>query len=475
MLSLSRLCKSANLSSILFRRQTPAAGSAIIPLRRPVSVLDPTHPAAKYPRKILPRAGSSFLNIVATPFSLLEAPSTSLQPPFDIPIEPWAERVSRSFQDPATNKIDGAILAAAQPIKFQKPRRLSMSVVTVAGKKATSKKKVVRLRIINKIKTAFNLAVVRGAQVVNGKILTDTGVSRQHLVHQGWTYTVYPTLDVYRLPFTELIPVALNVLETIHRKIVALEANWARESFLVQGYKLNTRTPQKVVDKQRSTKQRMDLKTERKNRRLLEEEQKDLAAVARMPLKELLVNQTDSATTSFDWSLTLGEHMEEADAEGFAALRPQSSADTFPSFADFPSLFSNPGEEPDPDYSTLDPESFASYPSNSSSASRKSLVHVQRSRESIFGSAVTENVFSSVPITGKVPLVKKGPRLGDSMTQRDRRRRETTKAHASKNSRLLEPHGQPEEEEPKQKFFKIGKRRKNEWSRSNGFSGDDLE
>ena len=60
-----------------------------------------------------------------------------------------------------------------------------MSLVTVVGKKTTSKKKVVRLRIINKIKNAFNFAVVRGAKVVDGKIVLDKEAPRQHLIHQG--------------------------------------------------------------------------------------------------------------------------------------------------------------------------------------------------------------------------------------------------------------------------------------------------
>ncbi|KIK68383.1 hypothetical protein GYMLUDRAFT_716067 [Collybiopsis luxurians FD-317 M1] len=229
---LSQLRKSSQLSSILFRRQSPAASSAIIPFHRTDSVLDPTHPAAKAPRRFLPQTSVNAFNVVATPFGLLEPPTTSLQPPFNIPIETWAERISRSLNHPTTNKIDNAVLAPVKLINFQQPNRLSMSLVTVVGKKATSKKKVVRLRIINKIKNAFNFAIVRGAKIVDGKVVLDKEAPRQHLIHQGWTYSIYPVLDVYRMPFTQLIPDVLMAMERIHKKIISLETSWARESFV---------------------------------------------------------------------------------------------------------------------------------------------------------------------------------------------------------------------------------------------------
>lgn len=60
-----------------------------------------------------------------------------------------------------------------------------MSLVTVVGKKATSKKKVVRLRIINKVKNALNLAVTRVADVKDGKLVLDEALSRENLICRG--------------------------------------------------------------------------------------------------------------------------------------------------------------------------------------------------------------------------------------------------------------------------------------------------
>ncbi|KAE9405571.1 hypothetical protein BT96DRAFT_812109 [Gymnopus androsaceus JB14] len=112
------------------------------------------------------------------------------------------------------------------------PGRLSMSLVTVVGKKATSKKKVVRLRIINKMKTALSLAIIRAAEVKNGKLVLDESPPREHLIHQGWTYTIYPKLEVYRMPYTELVPSVLQALNNMHQKIELLENDWAKKSFV---------------------------------------------------------------------------------------------------------------------------------------------------------------------------------------------------------------------------------------------------
>ena len=55
----------------------------------------------------------------------------------------------------------------------EKEKRLPMSLVVVITKKATSKAKVVRLKIIHRVKAALGLIVARGADVVDGKIVVD--------------------------------------------------------------------------------------------------------------------------------------------------------------------------------------------------------------------------------------------------------------------------------------------------------------
>ncbi|KAJ4490039.1 hypothetical protein J3R30DRAFT_22961 [Lentinula aciculospora] len=231
---LSRLTKAAQISSLLFRKQSPASSSAIQPLQKAETVLDPSHPAVNLPRKFLPRFHDSVFSVTATPFGLLEPESIPCQPPFDIPIEKWAERISRSLSDPATDQLNRLMLAPVRLPKFQKYGRLPMSLVTVAGKKATSKKKVIRLRIINKVKNALNLAVTRAAEVKDGKLILDQELPRQNLICRGWTYTVYPSLEVYRMPFTELIPIVFQALQSIRQKVVEFENSWAHKSFVRQ-------------------------------------------------------------------------------------------------------------------------------------------------------------------------------------------------------------------------------------------------
>ncbi|KAJ3826664.1 hypothetical protein F5880DRAFT_1610048 [Lentinula raphanica] len=223
---LSRLTKAPGLSSLLFRKQSPASSSAIQPLQETAVVLDPGHPGVAFPRKHLPRFYHNVLSVTATPFGLLQPESVPCQPPFDVAIESWVERISRSLTESTTTQ---PTLAPVHLPKFQKRGRLSMSLVTVAGKKATSKKKVVRLRIINKIKSALYLAVIRAAVVENGKLSLDKVSPRSDLICQGWTYTVYPNLEIYRMPFSELIPVILDALHAIQKRARELETRWAQK------------------------------------------------------------------------------------------------------------------------------------------------------------------------------------------------------------------------------------------------------
>ncbi|KAF9078617.1 hypothetical protein BDP27DRAFT_19926 [Rhodocollybia butyracea] len=302
---LSRLKKAPRLSSILFRNQTPATSCAFQPSQKN-SVLDPSHPAANA-RWRPPQWYTDALRVTATPFGLLEPNPIPLQKPFDIPIELWSTRITRSIAHSSKRRNSVTLMPAALP-KFQRPGRLSMSLVTVVGKKATSKKKVIRLRIINKLKTAFGLVVLRAAEVKDGKLVLDTGIPRQHLIHQGWMYSVYPKLEVYRMPFTELVPTVLQLLEAIHMKIVTLENEWAQKSFQAHGLKLDPTSTNKSTNRISNPAMAKPLavqasSVEHRNRRILEAELRDIATHAPLSFDQLSnkssPNSSSNASKSF--------------------------------------------------------------------------------------------------------------------------------------------------------------------------------
>ncbi|KAJ3879386.1 hypothetical protein F5051DRAFT_502608 [Lentinula edodes] len=443
---LSRLARAPHFSSLLFRKQSPASSSAIQPLQKAATVLDPGHPAAYLPRKILPRFRNSVFSVTATPFGLLEPESIPCQPPFDVSFETWAERISRSLNDPITNGLDGPILAPVRLPKYQKRGRLPMSLVTVVGKKATSKKKVVRLRIINKVKNALNLAVTRVAEVKDGKLVFDEALSRENLICRGWTYSVYPSLEVYRMSFTELIPTVLQALRSIHKQVTELENSWAQKSFENQSHKSSTRN----INQHSPVFSKLPLKTvtshERRNRRLLDAEMNDLTARSpmssgewpseRSTMSDGTVSTQFPSRKEFKPSLpqtnphvNMSKYPEEKNrsagkVEGLSQLLARISSAA-------PQMYQNEGENLLEEHLSSHVGSLASHPTNSNPVTSKDLLRIRRSRETQVATSLKEKVFATRPIVGNIPQVKEKFRFKDSVSHRDRQKREREKSENS--------------------------------------------
>ncbi|KAH7869493.1 uncharacterized protein C8R40DRAFT_1176643 [Lentinula edodes] len=432
---LSRLPRAPHFSSLLFRKQSPASSSAIQPLQKAATVLDPGHPAAYLPRKILPRFRNSVFSVTATPFGLLEPESIPCQPPFDVSFETWAERISRSLTEPITNGLVGPILAPVCLPKYQKRGRLPMSLVTVVGKKATSKKKVVRLRIINKVKNALNLAVTRVAEVKDGKLVLDEALSRENLICRGWTYSVYPSLEVYRMSFTELIPTVLQALRSIHKQVTELENSWAQKSFENQLHKSSTWN----ITQHSPVSSKLPLKTvtshERRNRRLLDAEMNDLTARSpmssgewpseRSTMSDGTVSTQFPSRTEFKPSKYPEEKNRSAGkVEGLSQLLARISSAA-------PQMYQNEGENLLEEHQSSHVDSLASHPTNTNPVTSKDLLRIRRSRETQVATSLKEKVFATRPIVGNIPQVKEKFRFKDSVSHRDRQKREREKSENS--------------------------------------------
>ncbi|KAF5365916.1 hypothetical protein D9758_006665 [Tetrapyrgos nigripes] len=238
---LSRLPKPPRITSLLFRHQTPGdPTTAHIPFLQDRKVLDPTHPAANLNRRLLPVVRNDKLHVFTAPLGILEHPELPRQPPFDRPIELWKDRVTRTLNDPdfrppqSIKDIQDMKLLPALLPKFQKPNRMPMSMIIVVAKRVTSKHKHVRLQIIHKLRAALGLIVARGADVKGGKIVIDDEKALQMMdkwVLRGWSYTfIIQSLELYRMPLTELIPSLRNIMSQLYKQGSRFENQWAQDA-----------------------------------------------------------------------------------------------------------------------------------------------------------------------------------------------------------------------------------------------------
>ncbi|KAK7472248.1 hypothetical protein VKT23_000369 [Stygiomarasmius scandens] len=253
--SLNRLPKAPRVTSLLYRYQRPGdQQTAHIPYLLDRKILDPTHPAAKLNRNRLPAFRNNVLRVHAIPHGLLEFPEFPRQPPFDVPIELWKDRIARTLHDPEfqsnyQTKFPGDVkLAPVHLPKHQKPKRVPMAMVTILTKKATSKFKYVRLKIINRIKATLGLIVVRGAEVKDGKVVVNDEKAVEMMdrwILRGWTYTFFvPSLELYRLPLPELVTLLRKAMSETFEMGTRLEKEWAYRALKEhdQGPQRSTRT-----------------------------------------------------------------------------------------------------------------------------------------------------------------------------------------------------------------------------------------
>ncbi|CAL1709712.1 unnamed protein product [Somion occarium] len=198
------------LRSINFKRTTPGAVTPLTDFRyRPGGylhdVLDRQHPAAKVQRQelaqLLPHGKTHSLFLRMVPQALLQRPQNIWpDPPFH-------------YDTKGTE------------------RQAKMSFVKVVSIKGIHKSAVIRNRISYRLKTALSMIVIRGADVKLNKkgqeeIVFNENEAGRHWIMPNWTYIAAPTLEVYRMPYTELVPALRQLLLRVNSHAAFAERNW---------------------------------------------------------------------------------------------------------------------------------------------------------------------------------------------------------------------------------------------------------
>ncbi|KAF8628799.1 hypothetical protein AX15_003714 [Amanita polypyramis BW_CC] len=136
--------------------------------------------------------------------------------------------------------------SALDPVVPENKKQVDMHLSVATSVKNTSKLAVVRTAISRRVKHALELIVVRGANsrgahlhvkgrenVVVGRdeaIVLDDDEAKQmgpKWILNGWMYIFHPTLQLYRMPYHELILLLRWALQSIHMHGMYLEHQWA--------------------------------------------------------------------------------------------------------------------------------------------------------------------------------------------------------------------------------------------------------
>ncbi|KAJ6565483.1 hypothetical protein DFH09DRAFT_466694 [Mycena vulgaris] len=219
---LRKLPKAPGISSLHFRRKTPgSAASASFSGPSAKNRLDPQHPIdlIRGKQKAFVWAHNTpFFSLGALPMGLLANPAPL--PRFEsIPFDSWAARVARGAESRSV---------APMLLNDQRPNRLSVSLQLAS----TADRRIhQRVQILRRFKTALNLIATRAAvvQQVKGrlKLIFDDTETADECILQGWTYFLRPTLELYRMPYPELVGHLRPMLRDIWTRATAMEAQWA--------------------------------------------------------------------------------------------------------------------------------------------------------------------------------------------------------------------------------------------------------
>jgi hypothetical protein len=205
-------------------------------------VVDPSHPVAQAVQRgaRLPKFPS--FRDPANAFSLRLFPVALLQPQDEFAALAWPPRGERA--------------RAAE-----ERGRVHMPVAMIIGKQAVHKHATVRSTIAKKLKLAASLVVIRGAEVkmetsgnsAQDKIVFDAekagadkwlmkgmfcGYFAWHSYSNhglGWIYVFLPTLEIYQMPYTELIRRLSPALAEVKRRASVMQATWDEGGTVTRG------------------------------------------------------------------------------------------------------------------------------------------------------------------------------------------------------------------------------------------------
>ncbi|KAK0460639.1 uncharacterized protein EV420DRAFT_221344 [Desarmillaria tabescens] len=296
---LSKLPKLNGKPSVVFRGCKPGALTGAFPHSDCYAVrLDPKHPALRVNLKILPLVSQPFLSIKAIPFGILTKPENAVT--FERPVELWKSRVAR-LKDPPTEHTD-----------------ISLPVHLLMPKKTVHKKKYLRVEIARKVKTAIALIFSRGLDVGSddGLVLNDrqTRGDCDKLIVDGWSYVISPQLEIYRMPFEDLVKGLRKSLLQISSGIRQLEQQWAAKDKCVYSGRQDARFTSARPGNPTLAEMRAKMReNEEKRRRVAENELQfddfsaEKTAVLETPLNE--ESLTSNVSLSSNPSYSLPDHL----------------------------------------------------------------------------------------------------------------------------------------------------------------------
>ncbi|KAF6751705.1 hypothetical protein DFP72DRAFT_906901 [Ephemerocybe angulata] len=89
-----------------------------------------------------------------------------------------------------------------------------------------------------RVRAAVSMVVNQGAKVVREgegekeKVVFDLEEVKRMVdvgwVMRDWTYVVFPTMRLYRMPYTELIPDIRDALSYVRKEALKIEESWTR-------------------------------------------------------------------------------------------------------------------------------------------------------------------------------------------------------------------------------------------------------
>ncbi|EMD36927.1 hypothetical protein CERSUDRAFT_65676 [Gelatoporia subvermispora B] len=202
----SRLPRLSSLPrSVNFKRTTPGSLSPYLGAPPTTRILDPSHPAASIPRnKVL----TSFPHLRTDGFLLRAVPKALLYAP------------ESPYPDPPYGP----------PAKDA--RKVNVSLLKIVAKRGVHKSAVIRSRVSIKFKTALSMIVTRGAHAEEDRkgrtriVFRQEEAGKDRWTLENWTYLAHMNLELYRMPYTKLIPDLRRSLEMIRARAEKLEAQW---------------------------------------------------------------------------------------------------------------------------------------------------------------------------------------------------------------------------------------------------------
>ncbi|CAA7266251.1 unnamed protein product [Cyclocybe aegerita] len=285
---LRNLRKAPRFISILLRHQTPGSPAVAINPFSAVDVLDPTHPGLKS-LKYLPHTRDNAIGVKIFPISLLNKPQLANGHPFGRKFLTWIERVQKAKEagvkvvyvggKPALAWKSGELVGEDEQVypehdhntldipdckatpkgrlldiaRKRAMRRVPMSYLTATSKARMGAKRYTRCQITRRMKVASNLIVTRGAYFGEPALKNEgpakedvktlgVGIKPKRVVMrfdqeeaksmgrkwimQGWSYVWFPTMEVYRMPYSELIPRLRQKLTFLNKRANELEKSW---------------------------------------------------------------------------------------------------------------------------------------------------------------------------------------------------------------------------------------------------------